>query len=394
MKPEEMVPPYLRELVEVLQEQESALWTWRQQYRQGREATDAARLELRKTTYPLEYEAHSKLYDMAAEVAEQLEIVEPITLYQAQQATSLNAALAPLSEAPHIMLYGDVSDELDEDELRFLLAHELSHFLLWQMENGEYQLGDDVLHTLCQETDPHNAHIHSLRRYRLYTEIFCDRCAWTVVDDVAKVITTLQKTTSGQMNQLSPAIFRQQAQGLLEADLDAMEEVSRSEMELRALAIHMWLAQADQAEPWIANMVHGNASLSTLDLLSQRRLQVKTRQVIDRFMEHAKVRTQRLLTLCRDYFPDYQFGEYEHEPNAPIESLTREHESVKQYFTYVLLDLATADPELDEVPLAVALQVSLQLEIEERFSQAAAKEMRLRKRQLQQIHEQIDTLLG
>jgi len=46
------------------------------------------------------------------------------------------------------------------------------------------------------------------------------------------------------------------------------------------------------------------------------------------------------------------------------------------------------------LPLAAALQLSKQLEIQEKFSAAALQEMRLRKRQLQQVHEQIDTLLG
>ncbi|HAY82595.1 MAG TPA: hypothetical protein DCY79_22535, partial [Planctomycetaceae bacterium] len=82
------------------------------------------------------------------------------------------------------------------------------------------------------------------------------------------------------------------------------------------------------------------------------------------------------------------------EEGETVASIGEEDESVQQYFVYVLLDLATADPESDALPLAAALRLSKQLEIQEKFSAAALQEMRLRKRQLQQIHEQIDTLLG
>lgn len=391
MNPEVMVPPYLAEVAAILQQQEAAMWDWRRQYRQGSEALDVARLELRKTTYPLEQTSHRTLYDIAAEVAEQLDVSQRPTLYQAQEDASLNAALAPLTDGPHIILYGAVSEQLDDDELRALLGHELSHFVLWQMANGTYMVGDDVLHTLCLQPNPQDAHVRSLRLYRLYTEVFCDRGALAVVGDAEKVMSTLLKTTAG-MHDVQASALLEQAKRVLSGETDSTQSSSQSETDLRAMAVHMWSTQEEAVDPQITHIIEGKTPLSELDLLSQQRLQTQTRQVMDRFMEHPGVRTERLFALCRDYFPDYEVRE--HEPSEPVTSLAEEHESVQQYFVYVLLDLATADPELDELPLAVALQVTKQLEMHARFSEAAIKEMRLRKRQLQQINEQIDTLLG
>ena len=60
----------------------------------------------------------------------------------------------------------------------------------------------------------------------------------------------------------------------------------------------------------------------------------------------------------------------------------------------MLLDFATADPELDQVPLAAALQLSERLALNGQFEKLAAKELKLKARQIKQLKEEAAELLA
>ena len=67
---------------------------------------------------------------------------------------------------------------------------------------------------------------------------------------------------------------------------------------------------------------------------------------------------------------------------------------LREYLCYVLLDFVTADPELEELPLAAALDWCRRLELDPPFEKLAAKELRLRARDLKRIKEQAAELLA
>ncbi len=76
--------------------------------------------------------AQAELYAQAEEVVRKLGLDIPVTIYQAQNPQGLNASLAYVPNEAHIVLHGPVCSKLTEAEFRALLAHELSHFLLWR----------------------------------------------------------------------------------------------------------------------------------------------------------------------------------------------------------------------------------------------------------------------
>ena len=67
---------------------------------------------------------------------------------------------------------------------------------------------------------------------------------------------------------------------------------------------------------------------------------------------------------------------------------------MREYFSYILLDFARADPDLDEMPLAAALKLSRQLEFDAQFEKLAAKELKLRVRDVRRIKEQAVEMLA
>jgi hypothetical protein len=67
---------------------------------------------------------------------------------------------------------------------------------------------------------------------------------------------------------------------------------------------------------------------------------------------------------------------------------------LREYLCYVLLDFTKVDPELDEMPLAAALELSRQLDLEAQFEKLAAKELKLRVRDVRRIKEQASEMLA
>ena len=66
---------------------------------------------------------------------------------------------------------------------------------------------------------------------------------------------------------------------------------------------------------------------------------------------------------------------------------------MREYLCYLLLDFAVVDRELEDLPLAAALEWSAQLEIGEQFQKLATKELGIGKRQLTKVKKEAASML-
>ncbi len=90
-------------------------------------------------------------YAALEDVARKLGLDVPLTIYQAQNPQGLNASLAYVPGEAHVVLHGPVSSKLTDAEFRALLAHELSHFLLWRSWDGQYMVTEQILSALTHD---------------------------------------------------------------------------------------------------------------------------------------------------------------------------------------------------------------------------------------------------
>ena len=130
--------PYHLALRDYLKAEEAEVWRWFAGQRVRAEQAEAERFELLKSTYRMDRESQPAVYAAAEAAAGRLGLHVPITLYQAQNPAGLNASLAFVPDEAHIVLHGPVAARLSEPELRALLAHELSHLVLWRCGDGEH----------------------------------------------------------------------------------------------------------------------------------------------------------------------------------------------------------------------------------------------------------------
>ncbi|MEQ8788782.1 MAG: hypothetical protein RIC55_20895 [Pirellulaceae bacterium] len=385
--------PYQRALRDYLKTEESAVWDWYASAKARDDQADAVRFDLLKSTYRLERESSGELYAALEEAAERLQLDVPVTLYQAQNPQGLNVALSWLTHEAHIVLHGDVAGMLTGDELRAIFGHEMSHLLLWRGWEGEFLLADQVLAAINADEHPPAAHLASARLFGLYNEIFCDRGAMLVADDLHVVVSALVKTETG-LSRVDASSYLRQADEIFAGGVARTEGVTHPETFIRARAARLWREQADDVDAQVTAMIEGEPALNELDLIARGRIAKLTRRLIDAVLGFPAMQSELLLSHARLYFDDYAAVKKPVDAAALAKQLPRDDAALRDYWCFVLLDFATADRELEEAALAAVLVVAEKLALADRFQEHARRELRLRKKQYEEIDERKHELLA
>jgi hypothetical protein len=299
--------------------------------------------------------------------------------------------LAYVPGEAHIVLSGPIKKKFNPAELRALMGHELAHFTLWERWDGEHLVADQVLAALTHDDRAESPHFESARLINLYNEIYCDRGSLAVARDPLVVISMLVKVTTG-LSDVNAASYLRQAEEVLSKEGVKATGLTHPEAFIRALAVQLYFDNANDVEQRIADMIEGSLALDELDLLRQRRVSGLTRRLIDAILAPRWMQTELTIAHARLYFPDYKTVSENHDKRL-ADDLETPDASLQNYYCYVLLDFVTADRELEELPLAAALALVETLGLKERFADVAKKEMRLTKKQFDQLDRNKDTLL-
>jgi Zn-dependent protease with chaperone function len=383
--------PYHLEVREYLKSRERELWKWFASAQAKADYTENLRLELLKSTYRLAPEGHPELYANLNEAKAKLQLDIPVTLYQAQNSSQLNAALFFIPEEGHIVFSGPVFHLLNAEELKSVLGHELAHYHLWRRDGGEFHISDRLLQTVSNDPRAAASHEQTARRYQLYTEIFADRGSLCVTDDVNPVVAGLVKIQTG-LSQVSAQGYLNQAEEIFAKGNVSTEGLSHPEAFIRARALTLWQEKRENATAQIVEMIEGAAALDELDLLGQAAMAQKTRRLLEWLLQPKWVQTPAVLGHARLFFDD--FKPVATRRPAALDELKPSDQKTSEYFCYVLLDFVTADPELDEMPLAAALDLSGRLELDAQFEKLAARELKIKVRDVKRLKEQAAALLA
>lgn len=384
--------PYHEAIRDYLKTEEPDVWEWYASHRVRQEHAQTVRFDLLKSTYRVDRETQPRLYAAADEAAKKLSLDVPITLYQAQNPAGLNASLAYVPDEAHIVLHGPIGTKLTETEFQALMAHELSHMLLWRRWDGEYLIVDQILAALTHDARAETAHFASARLFGLYNEIFCDRGALLVLGDPHVVVSMLVKVGTG-IEEVSAESFVRQAEEIFRQGTTRTAELTHPEAFIRARALILRFDVDEEADAKIKVMIEGEPALEKLDLLAQKQVARWTRRLIDRFLCRKWLQSELILAHARLFFEDYTPPEEPTEDWSLGDDTLPSDTAMRDYYCYVLLDFVTADRDLEELPLAAALVLSEQLGLRDRFAEIATKELRLRKRQFQKIDRQKEELL-
>ena len=384
--------PYHRRIVDYLRAAEPEHWDWFSSTRYLDEHSKQVRLELLKSCYRFERAEHSDLYAVVDGLARTFDLQAPVTVYQSQTATALNAFLSYVPGEAHVVLEGPLRATLTGDELAATLAHELTHFLIWECDGAERLVADQMLSAMAASDRAEMSHIESARLYRLYLEIHADRGALFAMKDPLLAIGSLIKVQTGLADADAESYLRQSEEIFGQAEVKA-EALTHPESFIRARALKLWSEQGAGAEGEVARMVEGPLDLGRLSLLGQQRLTGLTRRLLVRYLQPAWLRTESLLAHSRLFFPDLDpAGEDDARPLA--DEIRDVSESVRRYLAYVLLDMATVDRALDEGPAAAGLRLAEELGFDRLFLEMAVEEIPLNKRAAARLKKESAQILA
>jgi hypothetical protein len=378
-------------LRDYLKAHEGDLWQWFASAKAQEEYTEHLRLELLKAAYRLDAESYPDLFRVAEEAKERLGLKIPLTLYQLQNSANLNAALYYIPGEAHVVFSGPVMSLLNTDELKSLIGHELAHYHLWQQDGGEFLIADRLLQTVAADPSATASHHQSARWFQLYTEIFADRGSLQVTQDIKSVVSGLVKMQTG-LAQVSAASYLKQADEIFERSKVKTAELSHPEAYIRARAVSVWSEGSPDADDQISRMIEGAAALDELDLTGQVRITGLTRKLLEAFLQPKWFQTEAVLGQAKLFFADFQPSRTKIEPGAELKVFT--DPKLREYLCYVLLDFVVADPELDEMPLAAALELTRALELDSQFEKLVTKELRIKARDLKRLKEEAPVMLA
>jgi hypothetical protein len=384
--------PYHREIRDYLKTTEKELWDWFVSARSKENYAEDLRLSLLKSTYRLTPESHPQLHEQAAKAAAALGLTIPVKLYQSQAGNqSPNAALYYLPDEAHIVLSGSITTLLDPLEFTSVLGHELAHHVLWEMENEEFLITDRVLHAVAADSQAHSVHHETARQYRLHTEIFADRGAAQVTQNLPAVVSALVKISTG-IPSVSGDSYLSQAAEIFAKGSVKTEGLSHPEEFMRAHALSLWTQQGEVSDAAIRTMIAGEPGLEDLDLGGQQHITRLTRRFLEQLLQPAWFQSEPVLAHARLFFPDFK-------PAADKDPLLADDLRssgglLKNYFAYLLLDFAHIDRDLDEVPLAAALRWAEELGISGHVEKLVTKELGIPARELSKLKPRITDLLN
>ena len=326
--------------------------------------------ELLKSTYRLDPATEPRLYAAVAQIKEALQIRQQVTLYQLMNGDDLNAHVYTQPEEVHVVFSGRALQLLDEKESLAVLAHELGHVLLFNLE--DYNTSNRILNALSGQVATGNEYLETARLFDLYTELFCDHMALKVTGDIHAAVSSLVKMGTG-LEQVSADSYIRQAIEIFGQGKVITDSSTHPEMFIRAYALHLQATQPDTWEEQIRPVIEGNTRLSLLDIFAQQQLAAYTRSCLDWLLSDPDLQSPELIHLFNQYFP----GEKINTAAMPEQDLSDYDLSSRDYLAYVLFDFALADKETEEQVLERAFLLARTAGLADNLVAVLKKELKL-----------------
>ncbi len=375
---------YHHEVVAALRREEPGLWEWFASDEVEEAFAERVRLDLLKSTVRLDRSQHPALHDAADAAKGAFDLDVEVRFYQAAAGVEINAGLCHLPGEAHVVLSGPVLDKLDELELRALVGHELAHQKLLTLGGGEHRIAQQLLCSIADHSRAADSYLVTAQRLEQMTEVLADRGGCQVAGGVAPMVRCLAKTVSG-LTSVDADSYAAQAADVMRRGADAGEGTHPETF----ARVHL-LVEGERdpagADALVERVIRGPLRMDALDLVGQLALVATTRALVGACLSEPLLATEHVRAHAAEFFED---GATDQGPVVLPEPL---HESVAEYLAYVLLDLATVDPDTGDLALGLVDRVAAAHGLGDAFETVARKELRRSKKAVADLRAQLPTL--
>jgi len=386
---------YHQRVAEALENNEKKLWKWFSSDSFAEGYREQARRELSNSSVrlsPDDNEANDLRYRLAKRARDALGLSADIVLYKGYEGDGQpNAALFYIPGEITVQFAGRILELLSEDELLFLLGHEIAHYKLYEDDGGRFHTATRLLRWICRRENAPAIWFETARRLSLYTEIYCDTAGYIVTGSRDTAIRSLAKSIA-DFQDVNAKTYLQQAEAILARENEGSKGVSHPELFIRAKAIaNCDTLDATAFEAALVPLIEGPLDIGALDILSQAGLRTLTRTLIDNFTQHEVNRTEHVKAQAQEYFADYAWPSARLAPPPALPAMTPQ---TLDYLGYVLLDFAARDRERDEEALAIALVLAKAWGFHKAFRKVAGKELSKKAAELNVLENAGTQLVG
>lgn len=376
---------YHKTLLEHIKSEEYHAWEW-STIHQGEEDVQNIREAMLRDTYRLEQTSYPKIFEACHTAMKRLGLDAPVTLYQANDG-NMNASLVYVPKEIHIIFYGPILEKLDENELLALMGHELSHYLLWSIDDGEHYRVNRVFDHALSYDNAKPSHRETARLLSLYNESFADRGAALAAGDPNPAIAVLIKVMTGLTN-VDPKAYLRQAEELEDKNGKSLGQ-SHPEIYLRARALLLWWKGDPDLLDWFKKHLHGPLSIESLDLINQAVLTNMTRAFLAHFLGELDIESNEISTQVKSVFPD--FGK-KSEEKLDLRQINTDliDDATRDYFIALMFDLALADSDASEATMLVAAKTAAEIGATERLKSSLRRDLKWTKAKTDKLIKQAE----
>ena len=387
--PEFKVEPlsYHRKVRDYIRKNEAKVWEFFSDEATRKSEVEKFKMALLKNTYRLEAETNPNVYEALEKAKKGLDFDYPTTIYQDEAAQELNAGIVFVDDEAHIVLSGAVISKLDENELTALFGHEISHALLWNIENGDFETTSKIITSIANDYSNDLRFHETARLFDLYTEIFADKGALKICGDKDVVISTLLKISTG-LEKVSAKNYLKQAKEILTKETGGSDGYSHPENYIRALAAEWMHEEPETAEEKIVKIIEGKLNVEHLDIFHQEKVEAFTRKFIQLLTIPTWFQTNEVEQLAKDYFKNFKFDDTTELTDDEIKMVKDADDLTKEYLSYILMDFCMVDRELSTVPFAKAFELAGELDLVDIFEGIVIKELKLSKKKFADMRKE------
>ncbi|MBW1658287.1 M48 family metalloprotease [Flavobacterium quisquiliarum] len=367
--------PFHSDLRDYFKKQDKT-WSWFSEEKVKVEQQEAYKTDLLKNSYRIDPQTEPKVYEILQVAKDKLGIIIPITIYQSQSMDGNNAGVVFFEKEAHIILSGTILKLLNEEELLVLFGHELSHILLFNLENGDFEITNRIINTIASDPKSELFYYETSRLYQLYTELFCDLGALKVSGSLETTIETLVKLNTG-LEKVSAQSYLKQADEILERIQKGSEGETHPENFIRAKSLEIF--QNDNANFYskTEKIISGKIDLHQLNLFTKKLVFDVTKELISIILKPKWAQSEYCIAMYKQYFSNA-----DRKNDIIIDEtfklkIENSRKNLKEYYGYVMLDFALCDPDLKEAFIGHILDISEQLGLEEEIKVILKKELNL-----------------
>ncbi|MES2573413.1 MAG: M48 family metalloprotease [Bacteroidota bacterium] len=368
-------------------------WSWFSEEKVKEEQQEAYKTDLLKNAYRLDPENEPKVYEILGIAKDKLGIIIPITIYQSQTIDTNNAGVVFFENEAHIILSGTILKLLNDDELLVLFAHELSHILLFNLENGDFEITNRIINTIASDNRSELFYYETARLYQLYTELFCDLGALKVSGSLENTINTLVKLNTG-LEKVSAESYLKQANEILERINEGSDGETHPENFIRAKSLQIFETDNANFYTRTEKIISGKTDLHQLNLFSKTLVFDITKELISIILKPKWTQSEYCTTLYKQYFSDADKNSNAFINDAFKLKIENSKKNLKDYYAYIMLDFALCDADLKEGFIGHILDISEQLGLEESMKTILKKELNLTEKTYKSFCQNCTTTLN